>query len=109
MTSQSVVRASCATVWAAPLRLKVDSMAVMADGSGAAEAAPVASTLRRNGDNTAGAATAPATMPVATLALMKSLRVNFAMLLPLHRRGKEPRAGHRLMCINGGARRDPNS
>jgi hypothetical protein len=51
---------------------------------GGAEAAPVANTLRRNGDTTAGAATAPATMPVATLALMKSLRVNFAMLLPVH-------------------------
>src|SRR5690348_13191073 len=96
MTSQSVVRASCDTVCAAPLRLKVDSIAVMADGSGGADAVPVASTLLRNGDNTAGAATAPATMPVATLALMKSLRVNFAMLLPLHGRGESlPRIAHR--------------
>jgi hypothetical protein len=54
----------------------------MACGSGAADAPPVASTLRRNGDNSAGAAIAPATMPVATLALMKFLRVNFAMRFP---------------------------
>ncbi len=79
ITSQSVVRTSWSTVWGVPLRLKVDDIAVMACGSGGAEAAPVASTLRRNGDSSAGAATAPATMPVATLALMKFLRVNFAM------------------------------
>ena len=82
ITSHSVVRTSCSTVWAVPLRLKVDDIEVMACGSGAADAAPVASTLRRNGDTTAGAATAPATMPVATLALMKFLRVNFAMRFP---------------------------
>jgi len=51
----------------------------MASGSGGAEV-PVESTLRRKGEMTTGAATVPVTMPVATLALMKSLRVNFAML-----------------------------
>jgi hypothetical protein len=79
ITSHSVVRTSCSTVCGVPLRLNVDDIAVMACGSGAADELPVASTLRRNGDTSAGAATAPATMPVATLALMKFLRVNFAM------------------------------
>jgi hypothetical protein len=41
----------------------------------------VASTLLRNGDTTAGTATVPASIPVATLALMKSWRVNLGMLL----------------------------
>src|SRR5580692_2313233 len=79
ITSHNVVRTSCSTVCGVPLRLNVDAIAVTACGSGAAEAAPVASTLRQNGDTTAGAAIVPPTMPVATLALMKFLRVNFAI------------------------------
>src|SRR3954447_10447894 len=80
MTSQSVVRTSCSTLWVAPLRLKLDDMVVRACGRGGADALPVDMTLRRNGPTTAGAATVPATIPAAALALMKFLRVNFAML-----------------------------
>src|SRR4051794_6303225 len=80
MTSQSVVRTSCSTLWVAPLRLKLDDMVVTACGSGGTDALPVDITLRRKGPTTAGAATVPATIPAAALALMKFLRVNFAML-----------------------------
>ena len=39
ITSHSVVRASCSTVCGVPLRLKVEDIAVIAPGSGAADAA----------------------------------------------------------------------
>ena len=83
ITSHSVVRASCSTVWARAV--EIEGRRHRGDGLRQRRPPtwrPVASTLRRNGDTTAGAATAPPTMPVATLALMKFLRVNFAMRFP---------------------------